>query len=48
MNHMNQTTIAAISTAKASAGISVIRISGDDAIPIAERVFTANSDKALY
>ena len=47
MNHMNQTTIAAISTAKASAGISVIRISGDDAIPIAERVFTANSDKAL-
>ncbi|MBR1534149.1 MAG: tRNA uridine-5-carboxymethylaminomethyl(34) synthesis GTPase MnmE [Ruminococcus sp.] len=44
---MNQTTIAAISTAKASAGISVIRISGDDAIPIAERVFTANSDKAL-
>lgn len=44
---MNQTTIAAISTAKASAGISVIRISGDDAIPIAERVFTANSDKVL-
>lgn len=47
MNHMNQTTIAAISTAKASAGISVIRISGDDAIPIAERVFTAKSDKLL-
>lgn len=47
MNHMNQTTIAAISTAKASAGISVIRISGDDAITIAERVFTAKSDKVL-
>ena len=40
---MRETTIAAISTAKASAGISVIRISGDDAIPIAEKVFTAKS-----
>ena len=31
----NNATIAAISTAQASAGISVIRISGDDAITIA-------------
>ena len=44
---MKETTIAAISTAKASAGISVIRISGDDAIVIAERVFTAKSNIRL-
>lgn len=44
---MKETTIAAISTAKATAGISVIRISGDDAIPIAERVFSAYTDKKL-
>ena len=44
---MKETTIAAISTAKASAGISVIRISGEDAIPIAETVFTAQSNKRL-
>ena len=41
------TTIAAISTAKASAGISVIRISGEDAIRIADRVFKARSHNAL-
>ncbi len=40
---MNNTTIAAISTAQASAGISVIRISGDDAITIAQKIFTAKS-----
>lgn len=44
---MKETTIAAISTAKATAGISVIRISGDEAIPIAGRVFAAYSDKKL-
>ncbi len=44
---MKETTIAAISTAKASAGISVIRISGEDAIQIAERVFTAKSNIRL-
>ena len=45
MNH--NTTIAAISTAQASAGISVIRISGDDAITIADRVFQSKSGKTL-
>lgn len=44
---MKEKTIAAISTAKATAGISVIRISGEDAIPVAEKVFTAYSDKKL-
>ena len=45
MNH--NTTLAAISTAQASAGISVIRISGDDAIRIADRVFQSKSGKKL-
>ena len=44
---MNNTTIAAISTAQASAGISVIRISGDHAIPIAEKVFQSKTGKRL-
>ena len=47
MTESFNTTIAAISTAKASAGISVIRISGDEAITIADRVFTAKSNKPL-
>ena len=41
------TTIAAISTAQASAGISVIRISGDDAINIAQKVFRSKTGKRL-
>lgn len=41
------TTIAAISTAQASAGISVIRISGGEAILIAEKVFRSKSGKKL-
>lgn len=44
---MNTTTIAAISTAQASAGISVIRISGDSAIAVADRVFRSRSGKQL-
>lgn len=44
---MNTTTIAAISTAQASAGISVIRISGDHAIEIADKVFQSKSGKQL-
>ena len=39
-----KTTIAAISTAKGAAGISVIRISGDEAITIGDRVFKARSN----
>lgn len=40
-------TIAAISTAIGEAGISVIRISGDNAIDIAQRVFKSISGKVL-
>lgn len=39
---MEHTTIAAISTALGAAGISVIRISGENAVEIADRVFKAN------
>ena len=43
----DNTTIAAISTAQASAGISVIRISGDEAIHIAEKVFQSKNGKSI-
>lgn len=45
--NMSETTIAAISTAKAAAGISVIRISGSGALPIAEKIFHARSGAPL-
>ena len=40
-------TIAAISTPVAAGGIGVIRISGDDAISVADKVFRAISKKKL-
>ena len=44
---MNNKTIAAVSTAKASAGISVIRISGDEAIDISDKIFKSKSGTKL-
>lgn len=44
---MNNKTIAAVSTAKASAGISVIRVSGDEAIDISDKIFRAKSNIKL-
>ncbi len=44
---MNNKTIAAISTAKASAGISVIRVSGDGAIDISDKIFKSKSGTKL-
>ena len=44
---MSDKTIAAISTAQGIGGIGVIRISGEDAISVADRVFTALSDNKL-
>ncbi len=44
---MKSATIAAISTAQGQGGIGVIRISGDDAIKIAEKVFVCASGKNL-
>lgn len=40
---MSETTIAAISTAQGAGGIGIIRISGDDAIKIADKVFVGFS-----
>ncbi|MBQ9472227.1 MAG: tRNA uridine-5-carboxymethylaminomethyl(34) synthesis GTPase MnmE [Ruminococcus sp.] len=44
---MNNKTIAAVSTAKASAGISVIRVSGDRAIDISDKIFKSKSGTKL-
>lgn len=44
---MSQNTIAAISTPPGDGGIGVIRISGDDAISIADKVFKSLSGKNL-
>lgn len=44
---MSDKTIAAISTAQGIGGIGVIRISGEDAISVADRVFKALSDNKL-
>ena len=44
---MKSTTIAAISTAQGESGIGVIRVSGDEAIEICDRVFKAVSGKKL-
>jgi tRNA modification GTPase len=44
---MNNKTIAAVSTAKASAGISVIRVSGDEAIDISDKIFKSKSGTKL-
>ncbi len=44
---MTEKTIAAISTAQGLGGIGVIRISGDDAIMIADKIFSAMSKNKL-
>ncbi len=44
---MNNNTIAAVATPLSAGGIGIIRISGDNAIEVADRVFRAVSGKAL-
>ena len=44
---MKNSTIAAISTAQGEGGIGVIRISGDDALVIADKIFTPISNKRI-
>ena len=41
-------TIAAVSTAVAPAGVSMIRISGDEALEVASRVFVPAGKKTLF
>lgn len=45
--HLHTETIAAISTAMGNSGISIIRISGEDALLIADRVFVSKSGLQL-
>ena len=40
-------TIAAISTPDATGGISVIRISGEDAVAVAEKIFSPHGNKKV-
>ena len=40
-------TIAAIATAQAAAGLGTVRLSGENALSIADRVFSAVSGKKL-
>ena len=47
MNTVYQDTIAAISTASAPSGIGIVRISGKEAVPVAEKVFRAANGKSL-
>ncbi len=42
---ISDSTVAAVSTPRAAGGISVIRISGDNAFEIADRIFTPLSSK---
>lgn len=44
---MNTDTIAAIATAMANSGIGIIRISGNDAVEIADHIFHAKNNKSL-
>ncbi len=44
---LNNSTIAAISTAQGEGGIGVIRISGDDALKIADKIFYSASGKKI-
>ena len=44
---MGEETIAAISTAYGSAGVGIIRISGDDAATIADKAFKSKSGKKI-
>ncbi len=44
---MKTDTIAAIATAMSSSGIGIIRLSGDDAVSITEKVFTLKNKKKL-
>ena len=44
---MKTDTIAAIATAMASSGIGIIRMSGNEAIEVADKIFHAKSKKSL-
>lgn len=41
-------TIAAISTAVAPSGIAIVRVSGDDAIEIADKIYFSKNEKSFH
>ena len=45
---MNQDTIAAISTGMTNSGIGIVRISGSEALEIADRVYKGKETKYVY
>lgn len=45
MKQKDTDTIAAIATSMGNAGLGVIRLSGEDAVLIADRIFRANNEK---
>ena len=45
---MNQDTIAAISTGMTNSGIGIVRISGSEALEIADRVYKGNRSANAY
>ena len=47
MRHRGSETIAAISTAVSESGIGIVRMSGEDALTIADRVFRGKNNKKL-
>lgn len=40
MNYNEQTTIAAISTAMSNSGIGIVRMTGEDSVEIADRIYS--------
>ena len=44
---MKEETIAAISTALGSSGIGIVRISGSEAVEVADRIFRSRTGKKL-
>ena len=43
--HMQNDTIAAIATAMSPSGIGIIRISGDDALSVIDRIYKSKNNK---
>ena len=47
MNYNEQTTIAAISTAMSNSGIGIVRMTGEDSVEIADRIYRGKRIKSL-
>ena len=45
--HMQNDTIAAIATAMSPSGIGIIRISGDDALSVIDRIYKSKNNKKM-